>query len=140
MTACFKVDFIDSRPFYNGKRVGLKRYPLSQGKEATFWHFISEGSSEKDRIPDMRRCERIRWPRPIIEHSGERVLKVWKNRRNGETRICLWLEAEEYLVILAERKDHVMPWTAYMVDKDHRKQKLQKEYDEYWRGKRPKNG
>ena len=135
--AYFKKDFIDSRPTYDGKRVGLKRHPLSQGKEATFWHLISEGDNEGDRLPDMRRCERIRWPRPIIEHSGEKELKVWKNVRNGETRICLWLESEEYLVILAERKEHVLPWTAYMVDKKHRKQKLQREFEEYWKKNSP---
>lgn len=135
--AFFKADFLDSRPTYNGKRVGLKRHPLSQGKEATFWHLISEGSVEVDRLPDMRRCERIRWPRPIIENSGEKVLKVWKNVRNGETRICLWLEREEYLLVLAERKDHVLPWTAYMVDRAHTKQKLQREFEEYWKKKRP---
>jgi hypothetical protein len=135
--AYFKADFIDSRPTYDGKRMGLKRYPLSQGKEATFWHLISEGESEVDRVPDMRRCERIRWPRPVIEHSGEKAVKVWKNVRNGETRICLWLESEEYLVVLAERKEHVLPWTAYMVARDHQKQKLQREFEEYWKKKRP---
>lgn len=133
----FKADFLDSRPTYNGKRVGLKRHPLSQGKEATFWHLISEGSVEAERLPDMRRCERIRWPRPIMDHSGDKVLKVWKNQRNGETRICLWLESEEYLFVLAERKDHVLPWTAYMVDRVHTKKKLQKEFEEYWKKKSP---
>lgn len=134
--AFFKRDFIETRPTYEGKRVGLKRHPLSQGKEATFWHLISEGSVESDRLPDIRRCERIRWPRPIMEHSCESVVKVWKNDRGGETRICLWLESQEYLLVLAERKDYILPWTAYTVDKPHRKLKLQKEFEEYWRGKK----
>jgi len=133
----FKKDFIDSKPTFEGRRVGLKRHPESQGKEATFWHMISEGNTESDRLPDMRRCERIRWPRPIIEHSRESVVKVWKNIRGREIRICLWLESLEYLLVLADRKDYVLPWTAYMVDKPHRRQKLQKEYEEYWRNQRP---
>ncbi|MNH30689.1 hypothetical protein D3C79_909980 [compost metagenome] len=45
------------------KRLGLKRHPVIQGKEATFWHMISEGNDEAERLPDLRRCERIRWPR-----------------------------------------------------------------------------
>jgi len=135
--ALFKKDFIESSPSFEGRRVGLKRHPLSQGKEATFWHLISEGSTEADRLPDMRRCERIRWPKPIMEHSQDSNVKVWKNHRGGESRICLWLESEEYLVVLAERKEHVLPWTAYMVDKEHRKQKLQREFEEYWKNKRP---
>lgn len=127
----FKADFIDSSPSFEGKRLGLKRHPMSKGKEATFWHMIQEGAEEEDRIPDLRRCERIRWPRPIIEHNGDKVIKVWKNRRKGEERICLWLEAEEYLVILANRKGYVIPWTAYMVVTPHQKRKLQREYEEY---------
>jgi len=131
----FKADFIDSKPVYEGRRLGLKRHPMSHGKEATFWHMIQEGPEEEERVPDFRRCERIRWPRPIIEHSADTVIKVWKNERKGEDRICLWLEEEEYLVILADRGNYILPWTAYMVDKPHRKRKLQREYEKYWKGR-----
>ena len=34
----FKVDFIDSKPQFHGITIRLKRYPLLDGKEATFWH------------------------------------------------------------------------------------------------------
>lgn len=53
----FKEDFVDSKPvfpLFERKRVGLKRQPMCQGKEATFWHFIQEGKVEADRIPDLR--------------------------------------------------------------------------------------
>ncbi len=133
----FRRDFIESKPTFEGRRVGMKRHPESQGKAATFWHIISEGNIEENRLPDMRRCERIRWPRSVIEHSHENVVKVWKNIRGREIRICLWLESLEYLLTLADRKDYVLLWTAYMVDKAHRKQKLQKEFEEYWRNQRP---
>lgn len=56
----FYLDFLDSKPVFQGRRLGLKRHPLSQGKEATFWHMISEGTTEEKRTPDFRRCERIR--------------------------------------------------------------------------------
>ncbi len=125
----FKGDFVDNQPKFRDQKVVLKRYPMSQGKEATFWHLVSEGEVEDDRLPGMRRCERIRWPRPIIEHSNETVVKVWKNERKGETRVCLWLEKQEYLVILAERKGYVVLWTAYTVTREHRKRKLQREYE-----------
>jgi len=90
--AFFKRDFIESSPLFRGIRLALKRHPVLQGKEATFWHLISEGKSEEERLPDIRRCERIRWPRPIIEHSEESLIKVWENERKGEQRVCLWLE------------------------------------------------
>ena len=104
---------------------------MVQGKEATFWHFISEGTAENDRLPDLRRCQRIRWPRPIIEKADVHQLKVWENKRRREARICIWFEEGEYFVILAKRKKYVLPWTAYLVTKPHQKKKLLKEYEAY---------
>jgi hypothetical protein len=128
----FKADFIDSKPNFRGQTLAVKRHPLSLGKEATFWHLISEGKDEENRLPDLRRCERIRWPKPIVENSNDNVIKFWKNRRNGETRICLWLEKEDYIIILAERTGYTLFWTAYNVTYPHQRRKLQKEYDKYW--------
>lgn len=127
--AWFKRDFVDDKPIFQGKRLGLKRHPLFQGKEATFWHMTSEGSDEQNRVPDFRRCERIRWPKPIIEHDQDAKVKVWRNERGREDRICLWLEKENYLVILADRGDYILPWTAYLVEKPHQQRKLMKEYE-----------
>ncbi|MBC8414103.1 hypothetical protein H8E50_10610 [bacterium] len=129
--AFFKNDFVESKPYFRGRRLGLKKYPLKKGKEATFWHLISEGKEEAERTPDLRRCERIRWPRPVIEHDTNPAVKVWENKRKSETRILLWLEQEEYLVVLAVRKEYILPWTAYMITKNHRKNKLEKEYQQY---------
>jgi len=111
---------------------------MAQGKEATFWHMIQKGTIEEDRTPDLRRCERIRWPKPIIEHDADTAIKVWANQRRGEQRICLWLEQEDYLVILADRGKYILPWTAYMVKQPHRQRKLQKEYDIFWQNKHRK--
>jgi len=127
----FKEDFIESAPTFKGMKLVLKRHPIEKGKEATFWHLISEGRSEEDRLPDLRRCERIRWPRPIIEHHHEPVIKCWENKRKGEKRICLWFEEVEYLVILAKRRGYVILWTAYLVTRTHSKMKLRKEYEAY---------
>lgn len=127
----FKMDFVDNKPKFQGRRLALKRHPLNDGKEATFWHMISEGNNEEERTPDFRRCERIRWPKPIVEHDGDTSIKWWRNRRGRESRICLWLEDEEYLVVLADRGKYILPWTAYMVTWPHQKRKLQREYEEF---------
>lgn len=128
----FKADFVLSRPVYKGKKLALRKHPMKKGKEATFWHMISEGRIESDRVPDLRRCERIRWPKPIIEHSHlEASIKVWKNTRRNETRICIWLESQDYLIILADRKGYILFWTAYPVIQKHRKRKLQNEYERF---------
>jgi hypothetical protein len=110
---------------------------MEQGKEATFWHMISEGHDEQNRTPDLRRCERIRWPRAIIEHSTDPAVKVWTNQRTGrgrgaaERRILLWVEEEEYLVVLAQRPGYILPWTAYLVREEYSKRKLRREYETF---------
>jgi hypothetical protein len=127
----FKEDFIDSRPRFVDRTVRMKRHPLYQNKEYTFWHITSEGKREEDRIPDIRRCERIRWPRPIIEHCTSDFIRCWPNKRGREKRITLWCYEEDYVVVLADRGKYILLWTAYMVTYRHTKEKLLKEYEEY---------
>lgn len=129
--AYFKADFVDSYRTFRGKKVRAKRYPMDQGKESTFWHVISEGADESNRLPDLRRCERIRWPRPIVEHSECPGLKVWENKRKRETRVCIWFEDVEYLVVLAVRAGYMLLWTAYPVTRNHTRRKLKREYEDY---------
>ncbi|MBT4132242.1 MAG: hypothetical protein HN929_03835 [Chloroflexi bacterium] len=131
--AFFWADFVEDKPIFQGSRLGLKKYPETRGKEATFWHMIQEGAVEEERTPDFRRCERIRWPRPIIENSTDAAIKVWRNTRKGGERICLWFEEDSYLVVLADRGKYILPWTAYPVEREHQQRKLQREYEEYCR-------
>jgi hypothetical protein len=132
--AIFCRDFKGDRMYFRGQPLGLKRHPLLDGKEATFWHFTTEGSIEAQRTPDLRRCERIGWPRAIIERAEDPAVKVWDNDRGGERRVCLWLEDESYLVVLAVRNGYVLPWTAYLVTREHQKRKLQKEFESALKG------
>ncbi len=129
----FKIDFLESKPAYNNQNLALKRHPLFKEKEATFWHIISEGPMEVARTPDIRRYERIQWPKKMIEYCNANCekIKVWANIRKGEKRILLWCEDVEYLVVLADRKEYILFWTSYPVTENHRKRKLQKEYEEY---------
>jgi len=126
----FRQDFIVSSPRWEGKRIGMKRHPMVAGKEATFWHLISEGEVEKDRLPDIRRCERIRWPRPMIEAGRDGQVRCWRNRKGHECRIVIALGDFSYIVVLALRKDYAILWTAYYVEREHRRAKLRKECEE----------
>ena len=111
--------------------MGLKRHPIIQGKEATFWHMISEGNDEAERLPDLRRCERIRWPRPIIENTEDAALKVWREPNGSGHRVLIWFAEAEYLVVLDERKDYILPWTAYPVEREHQQRKLEKRWERH---------
>lgn len=137
--AKFLSDFVHSKPNWPGKRFSLKRHPEYEGKSATFWHIISEGSIEEQRTPDIRRCECIAWPRAIIDQfpdqpsdDNDSVL-WWQNRRGREKRILLALPDFSYLVVMADRGDYIMLWTAYPVERSHQQRKLEREYDHYWK-------
>lgn len=126
--AYFEQDFVHSKPEFRGRRLGLKRHPEYDGKSATFWHMTSEGSDEAERTPDFRRCERIRWPRPIIENDNDPVIKVWTEKRNGNNRIHIWYEDEGYLVVLDDRGDYILPWTAFYIEYEHERVKYTKRW------------
>jgi len=127
----FVNDFITNKTFYKKERISLKKYPIIDGKEATFWHLISEGKKESERIPDLRRCERIKWPSSIIKNHKNLEVKIWENERKGGKRLLLFIEEEDYLVVLTKRKSYFILWTAYLVTYMHQKNKLLKEWKEY---------
>lgn len=133
--AFYTEDFIETKPVFRGEKLAVKKHPLTDGKEATFWHIIQEGKNEDDRIPDLRRCERIRWPKPIIEHCDECGIKVWENERHTkkgkQISVCVWFEQMEYLIILRKRTGYILFWTGYPVTVLHRKNKLEQEYQGY---------
>ncbi len=130
----FYRDFIESQPKFLNRWVRCRRDPICRGKEAGFWHCVSEGPTENDRTPDLRRCERIGWVRFAIEHVGRAGVDHWTNTRHGETRHLIWLR-EEFLVILAERSRasdgfaYLQLITAYCTADEHRKRKIRKERD-----------
>lgn len=126
----FKDDFVNKVPRFNELGVGIK-HELLKGKEITFWHIVSEGDVEVDRIPSLRRCERIRWPRPIIEHNNDQEIKIWEIKKNRSKRVYLWFEEYDYLVVLVKRPSYYLLLTAFPIEQEHYRRKLHKEFNEF---------
>jgi len=126
--AVFYKDFIVSQPKFNACSVQCRRDPMYDGKEAGFWHCVSGGANEQNRIPDMRRCEAIGWIRAIIENCNDSLIKVWKSKKKSDVRVYLWFN-EKYLVVVGERKKYLQLITAFNTDRDHTVRKLQREYE-----------
>lgn len=138
----FKKDFVNSKPVFNKKPLRLKSHPFIDGKEYTFYHFTHSGDIENERLPDIRRMERIGWAKPVIEECYNWKLKIWPQRRNGKDRLCIWLEIEDnmdYIVILDVRTNYILPWTAFVLEYKHQKIKKQKEYELYLKSKNRSN-
>ena len=88
---------------------------------------------EDDRTPDLRRCERIRWVRWVIENGDAHPeIDEWQNTRKNEVNTLLWFR-EEYLVVLAQRQDYWLLRTAYCTEKSGRIRQLRKERDAFLR-------
>jgi hypothetical protein len=121
-------------------RVSARYQPATRGKGFSFWHVISEAPSrdnrnEDDRVPNIRRCERIRWIAWAIEQAsrGEAGFNWWKNRRGRDTHVVIWAEDRDFVVILAKRRDYYVLKTAYCDLKPHRRSTFQRERDAFWR-------
>jgi hypothetical protein len=129
--AQFKFDFLDEldrgQLSFNGLPLRLRKHPLVNGKEASFWHLISSGEIEDERLADFDRCECIGWAKAIIANCTDPAIKMWENTRGTNTNVCLWFEAENYLVVLGKRSGYYILLTAYFVQ-DYKKRKLFAEY------------
>lgn len=128
--ACYRRDFSPCNLTFQGDPISLRKRPYTLGKEASFWHLISEGRVEDDRLTDFRRCERIGWARAIIENANDEAVRQWENQRRGERNVCLWLECADYLVVLGRRTGYTLLLTGYTVS-ERQRVKLRREYESF---------
>lgn len=127
----FFLDFVESKPIVQGRRVSHTREPLVNGREYTFWHLISVGSVEENRLPDLRRCERIRWPKAVMDSCKTDNVRVWRNRRRNGEAVVLALPDWSYKVVLLCRRDSLLLWTAYPVEFANERRQMENEYQQY---------
>lgn len=136
----FKNDFINSFPRFEGKRVNIRKHPVEYGKEEAFFHVTCQDySKNRDRVPDIRRCERIRWVRAFIENyecdpslcEECEGVKVWSEPYGSNSRVHLLLEEERYMVVLERRESYCLLVTAFYFNYDHALKKRLKRYEKY---------
>ena len=129
----FHSDFIEDHPYFESKKVVIRKYPIEHGREDAFFHVTCQDYyHQNDRAPDFRRCERIRWVRKFIENyncdpslcEDCEGVKIWAEPYHSTERVHLLLEEERYLVVLERRRDYILLITAYYVDQDHSLDKL----------------
>jgi hypothetical protein len=127
----FKQHFLKSNPYFESIKVTAPRYPEVDGRSRTFYHITHVGDDEQNREPDLRRMERIRFPKFVIEKHPHKELLVWPKKMGRDTRIHILNESERYLVVLNRRKDYLMLWTAFYIEQNHTLRKKIKEYESY---------
>ncbi|MGR6756525.1 hypothetical protein ACU6QO_01760, partial [Aeromonas veronii] len=43
----------------------------------------------------------------------------------------IWFEAEGYLVVLDDRGEYILPWTAFFIEHEHERRKYNKRWKRY---------
>jgi hypothetical protein len=128
--AIFKQDFKDSQPVYDGNPVWF--FPeLDDGKEVVFWHMTSRVDQEtRERLPDLRRSERLPWVRPMMGNSTQPEILAWDYEEGDRTiKTYVWLKDQDFLVLMKKYKDGRRRLiTSYHVDQPHTRRSLQKKY------------
>lgn len=138
----FKKDFIDSKPYFEGKQVNIRKHPLEFGKEEAFFHVTCQDYLKSgNRVPDFRRCERIRWVRSFIENyncdpsqcTTCEGVKFWVEPAPKGTyqRVHLLLEEERYMVVVERRENYCLLITSFYFEKDHSLRKKLQHYQKY---------
>jgi hypothetical protein len=129
----FRRDFIYSQPLFQGRPCYCDVRPDSDGRECGFWHIVTTGRIETERVPDLRRCERIAWPRAIIDAADTSLVRVWpsERRRAGkgtEMRLNLAPADFSYLVVLRPTKRAFLLLTAFFLEHEHQRRRKKLEY------------
>ena len=131
----FKEDFINTKPYFKSKRVGLQKEPRVNGKVQTFHHMTTEEYKDKNgtitRVPSKERCERIKWNKAIIE-SNYFALKIFPEKRShNRNNIVIWFEEIDYVIILRDAKTYYVFITAYPIKYEHKRKQLRKSFETF---------
>ena len=136
----FCDDFKKSYPIYDGKRVKIRYQPIEYNREEGFYHVTCQDyQKDGERVPDLRRCERIKWVRKFIEHYDCNLdectecegMKVWEQDYHNNKRVHILLEEEKYMVVIEKRKTYCLLITAFYIEREHTLQKKLKKYYQY---------
>lgn len=144
----FVPDFINTKPLFRGLPVFIRREPRDGIWEHSFTHMTHEdllhhSSDPNDRIPDLRRSERVNWVRAIIEHDNCSSVKqcgeilYWEEMFRGRVRSNLLFESERFLIVLEKAKKAYFLITSFYIDEDYALEKRRRKYQKYITQKTP---
>jgi len=144
----FVRDFIDNTVYFNRKKIQIRINPKQDNYEHGFIHLTcistEEHNDPNDRIPDLRRCERIEWNKEIIENykcnnncNGCKKIMYYEEYYKNTVRINLLFYDFNFKVILEKRNNYYLLITGYYIQYNHKLQKEKRKYDLYTQQKTP---
>ncbi len=133
----YRDEVVNGGLSYNNLPVRCRYRPPSRGKGYGFWKIIEGDPDDPSRLPEIDRCERISWIAWIITHvKKDPRISFWVERNRSSTDIMLWIEKEDYLVILSRRSGYYLLTTAYCITNEHKRRKLRRKREEYWKAQK----
>lgn len=147
----FCRDIRDGSLHYDGHRIWF--FPeKSDGKEEIFWHLTSRENKPKpiprrkqhlyrtgqthepetvERVPDFRRCERLNWVKPLVEHAVEPEVMAWDYEEgDGTIKTYVWIKDQDFVVIMKKYPDGARRLiTSFYVDSEYTKKDFERKYE-----------
>ncbi len=113
---------------------------MEDGREKLFWHLTSRENKAKliprrkrrfypteqthdpqetERFPDMRRCERLNWVKPLLDHPCAPEMLAWDYEEgDGVIKTYLWIKEYDFLVVMKKYANGTYRLiTSFYVDK-----------------------
>ena len=123
---------------------------FENGKEKVFWHLTSRKEEvsipkrkrkfakeilkkyEKERIPDLRRSERLPWVKPLIDNYAESEVCAWDYEEgDGDIHTYIWIKNFSFVVIMKKyRNGSRRLITSFYVDKQNKERDFERKYSE----------
>jgi len=141
----FQRDLVQSQLRYDGHEVW--HFPeMEDGKVKLFWHLTSRDQvikhvprhkqkyaaaiQQPERLPDLRRSERLPWVRPIIENTTDPEVAAWDYLEgDGNTKTYVWLKDYDFVVIMKRYPDGRRRLiTSFYVDSAYKQKDLERKH------------
>jgi len=144
----FCRDIRDHNLRYLGNTVWI--FPeIEDGKEKIFWHLTtrfvkkiriprrkkkfyheSQMYIDEGRYPDLRRCERLPWVRPMIEKAADPKVLAWDYEEGNLTiKTYVWLRDDDFVVILKKYSNNKRRLiTSFYVNKSYKRKDFERKY------------
>jgi hypothetical protein len=100
---------------------------MEDGKEDIFWHLTSiKDKISGDRLPDLRRCERITWVRPLLKACPHADIDDWDYEEgDGTIKTYVWLRGHDFLVLMKKFPNGERRLiTSYPINYEHKRKEL----------------
>lgn len=145
----FKKDFIDTKPIFQDKQVNYRKHPMEGKYEHAFIHLTHKdefhnSQDPNERLPDLRRSERISWNRKIIENynCNENCIncnkvRYWEQYYKNNVRVYLLFEDVKFMVVIEKRKSYNLLITGYYIEHNYMMRKYINRAVQYKQQKTP---